>query len=109
LAAQLGTALSRAGPGLMLAPFLIGTAILVGLPVVFTVALAFTDYDALAAPVWQGIQNFHADFSGVEQPLALVPGHVVDPANGNGELSLEQTGHRPAHAVSIRRHAAGDA
>jgi multiple sugar transport system permease protein len=42
----------------MLSPFLLGTAILVGLPVIFTVALAFTDYDALSPPVWQGFQNF---------------------------------------------------
>ena len=48
----------RAGLAMMLSPFLIGTAILVGLPVIFTVALAFTDYDALSPPVWQGFQNF---------------------------------------------------
>ena len=48
----------RAGLVMMLSPFLIGTAILVGLPVIFTVALAFTDYDALSPPVWQGFQNF---------------------------------------------------
>ena len=43
---------------LLLAPFLTGTALLVGLPALLTFALAFTDFDALSPPVWQGTQNF---------------------------------------------------
>lgn len=48
----------RAELRLMLAPFLIGMVVLVALPALLTVALAFTDYDALSAPIWWGLQNF---------------------------------------------------
>lgn len=43
---------------LMLAPFLIGILLLIGLPMIFTIALAFMEFDALSAPVWRGLQNF---------------------------------------------------
>ncbi|MCB0116545.1 MAG: sugar ABC transporter permease [Caldilineaceae bacterium] len=42
----------------MLAPFVIGAALLVVLPVLATLVLAFMEYDALSAPVWSGLQNF---------------------------------------------------
>ncbi|MEZ4640683.1 MAG: sugar ABC transporter permease [Caldilineaceae bacterium] len=44
--------------GLLLAPFVIGAALLVVLPVLATLVLAFMEYDALSAPVWSGLQNF---------------------------------------------------
>ena len=40
----------RTGLWLLLAPFLLGTAVLVGLPALLTFALAFTDFDALSPP-----------------------------------------------------------
>ncbi len=43
---------------LFLAPFLIGMAVLVVLPAFTTLALAFTRYNALQAPVWIGLENF---------------------------------------------------
>jgi multiple sugar transport system permease protein len=42
----------------MLLPFVVGTALLVVLPMVLTVGLAFTEYDVLSAPVWRGLENF---------------------------------------------------
>ncbi|MBI1295015.1 ABC transporter permease subunit [bacterium] len=42
----------------MLAPFILGSAVLVVLPVLLTLVLAFMEYDALSAPVWSGLQNF---------------------------------------------------
>jgi multiple sugar transport system permease protein len=48
----------RAGLYLMLAPFLVGGALLVALPALLTFALAFTRYDALSLPEWNGITNF---------------------------------------------------
>lgn len=48
--------------GLLLAPFVVGAALLIVLPALLTVALAFTDYDALSAPVWSGLQNFRTIF-----------------------------------------------
>jgi multiple sugar transport system permease protein len=44
--------------GLLLAPFLLGAGALIILPGLLTVVLAFTEYDALSAPAWSGLQNF---------------------------------------------------
>lgn len=43
---------------MLLAPFIVGSALLVVLPVLATLVLAFMEYDALSAPVWSGLQNF---------------------------------------------------
>lgn len=45
---------------LMLAPFLIGVALLVVLPAALSFGLAFTSYDGLSPPVWRGLANFRA-------------------------------------------------
>jgi len=45
---------------LMLTPFLAGALLLVGVPALMTFSLAFTRYDALAPPVWNGWTNFVA-------------------------------------------------
>lgn len=47
---------------LLLTPFLAGALLLIGLPALLTFGLAFTRYDALAAPVWVGVENFVAIF-----------------------------------------------
>lgn len=39
-------------------PFVAAAAILVAIPAVMTLALAFTHYDALSAPRWAGLENF---------------------------------------------------
>lgn len=44
--------------GLLLTPFLVGASLLIVLPIVVTVGLAFTEYNALTAPVWNGLDNF---------------------------------------------------
>lgn len=44
--------------GLMLAPFLVGTLLLIVVPALLTVLLAFTEYDAFSPPQWSGLQNF---------------------------------------------------
>lgn len=43
---------------LMLAPFVLGATLLIVLPALLTVILAFTNYDALSAPVWSGLATF---------------------------------------------------
>jgi multiple sugar transport system permease protein len=43
----------------MLAPYLLGALLLVAVPALLTVALAFTEYDALAPPLWRGLWNFN--------------------------------------------------
>ena len=47
---------------LMLLPFLAGALLLIGLPALLAVGLAFTDYDALSPPVWNGLLNFSTLF-----------------------------------------------
>lgn len=47
---------------LLLTPFVMGALLLIVLPAVLTVVLAFTDYDALSAPVWSGLDNFRTIF-----------------------------------------------
>lgn len=42
----------------MLSPYLLGVVILVGLPALLTMVLAFVRYDGIAAPVWVGWTNF---------------------------------------------------
>ena len=48
--------------GLLLAPFVLGATLLIVLPALLTVILAFTEYDALSAPLWSGLQNFRTIF-----------------------------------------------
>ena len=45
---------------LFLAPFLIGSLILIILPALITVAIAFTRYNALQPPQWVGLDNFRS-------------------------------------------------
>jgi multiple sugar transport system permease protein len=48
---------------LMLGPFLVGAGVLIVLPALLTLGLAFTEYDALAAPIWSGLENFRTIFA----------------------------------------------
>jgi len=43
---------------LLLAPFLIGVLVLMVIPTMLSIGLAFTSYDSLSAPVWAGLDNF---------------------------------------------------
>ena len=47
---------------LMLTPFLAGAFLLIGLPALLTFGLAFTHYDALTPPRWNGLENFATIF-----------------------------------------------
>ena len=46
----------------MLLPYLLGTIVLIALPALLSLALAFTQYDALSAPIWRGLWNFREIF-----------------------------------------------
>ena len=52
--------MSRRNLGLyiLLAPYLIGVIVLIVIPTVIAIVLAFTSYDALSPPVWAGFDNF---------------------------------------------------
>jgi multiple sugar transport system permease protein len=43
---------------LLLLPYLIGTTLLVIVPIGYTIGLSFTTYDALSPPIWNGLGNF---------------------------------------------------
>jgi|GEM_PF-2227635 len=55
--AQLATAYHRS-LYLLLAPYLIGTTLLVLVPIIYTIGLSFATYDALSPPTWNGLGNF---------------------------------------------------
>ncbi|MER2598607.1 MAG: sugar ABC transporter permease [Caldilineales bacterium] len=52
---------------LFLLPFLLGSIILIVLPALITVGVAFTRYNAIQPPVWNGLENFRTL---LESPLA---------------------------------------
>jgi ABC-type sugar transport system permease subunit len=45
----------RGGLYLLLAPYLLGVAVLIALPAALSAGLAFTAYDGLSAPEWRGL------------------------------------------------------
>ena len=48
---------------LFLAPYVLGTLLLIVLPALVTLFIAFTRYDAVTPPVWAGLENFQRAFS----------------------------------------------
>ena len=48
----------RAGTRLLLAPWVLGSIVLVALPAVASLAFAFTRFDGIAPPVWDGLDVF---------------------------------------------------
>jgi multiple sugar transport system permease protein len=48
---------------LLLSPYLVGMIVLVVAPALLSFSLAFTEYDALSAPSWRGLQNFWEIFA----------------------------------------------
>jgi multiple sugar transport system permease protein len=95
---------------MLLAPFLIGTALLIGLPALLTLGLAFTEYDALSPPLWSGMQNFRTIFQrdvfwiAVGNSLLFVA--VGAPLQLLGALSLALLLHHPRYGVRQYRIAA---
>ena len=76
----------------MLLPFLLGTVILVILPMVLTVGLAFTEYDVLSPPVWRGLESFaiiaRRDLFWIALRNSLVYALLAVPLRLLGALSL---------------------
>ena len=56
---------------LFLLPYLLGTLALVIIPALATVAIAFTEYNAIRPPVWNGLGNFRALWSSPLVRLSL--------------------------------------
>ena len=90
---RLGINLSyRRQLALFLAPYLLGTMVLVVLPALATVTVSFTDYQAIQPPTWVGLDNFRRlaetplvrlglyntlIFAGLAVPLRLVGALVM--------------------------------
>ena len=95
---------------MLLAPFLLGATLLILLPALFTLVLAFTEYDALTAPVWSGLQNFRTIFQrevfwiAVRNSLAFVALGV--PLQLLGALLLALLLHQQQWGVRHYRNAA---
>ncbi len=61
----------RLGLGLLLGPYLVGSVLLVAIPGLLSLALAFTTYDGLTPPVFVGFTNFRLLATDPLVPVAL--------------------------------------
>lgn len=93
--------------GLMLTPYLLGTLVLVGIPAVITLVLAFMTYDALSAPFWVGWFNFQDIFSDPLFAIARANSMyfilLAVPLRLLGALGLALFLHRPRRGVGTYR------
>ena len=55
----------------LLTPFLVGALVLFVIPALLTFGLAFTEYDAISAPKWNGLENFKQVYNDELFPIAL--------------------------------------
>mgnify|MGYP001770934172 CR=1 FL=1 len=99
----------RAALLVTLAPYLIGTAVLVAVPALLSLVIAFTRYDALGAPVWVGLDNFRAlgedplFWTAVRNSLVFVL--LAVPLRVLGALALALLLQRPGRGVGLFRMA----
>ncbi|MCB9149710.1 MAG: sugar ABC transporter permease [Caldilineaceae bacterium] len=94
----------------MLAPFLVGATLLIILPALYTAVLAFTQYDALAAPTWSGLANFRTifqrDLFWIALRNSLIYVGLAAPLQLLGALLLALLLHHPHRGVRQYRVAA---
>ncbi len=92
---------------LLLAPFLIGGAFLVLIPLLATLGLAFTQYDVFSPPQWIGLTNFQNFLSDVRFKRALYNslwfGAIAVPLRVSGALLLAYALNRTGRAFEIAR------
>ncbi|MCG3209546.1 MAG: hypothetical protein FOGNACKC_03173 [Anaerolineae bacterium] len=92
---------------LLLAPFLVGGAFLVLIPMLATLGLAFTQYDIFSPPQWNGLANFQNFLSDVRFKRALYNslwfGAVAVPLRVSGALLLAYALNRTGRAFEIAR------
>lgn len=91
-------------------PYLFGLTVLVGVPLVGTVVLAFTDYSGISAPRWLGTANLRALATDASLGRAVLTTAVVVaiavPLRVVGATALALLLHRPGRGVSAARAAA---
>lgn len=93
----------------MLSPMLIGLVLLVAVPALMTIPLAFTRYDALTSPEWRGLGNFREMFrddlffNGLRASLVYVL--LAVPVRLVGALLLALLLRRPGRGMTLFRGA----
>src|SRR3712207_412903 len=91
----------------MLAPYILGTLLLVVLPVLITVGMAFTAFDALSPPVWRGFWNFRQIFGDPFFPIAVRNSLyfvlLAVPLRLGAALGLAMLLNRPGRMVGVYR------
>lgn len=92
---------------LLLTPFLGGALLLIALPALVTLGLAFTRYDALAAPVWVGLENFvalfHREVFWIAVRNSLLFAVIAAPLQVTGALLLAMLLHPARRGVHFYR------
>jgi multiple sugar transport system permease protein len=90
-----------------LLPFGLGAVALILLPVIATLGLAFTDYDALSPPIWAGLTNFQALFNhqlfGIAVRNSLFFVLLAVPLRLIGALALALLFRQPRRGVNTAR------
>jgi multiple sugar transport system permease protein len=93
----------------MLAPYLLGLAVLVALPAFVTFALAFTEYDLIRSPRFLGLDNFrelfHDDVFRIALQNSLIFAAIAVPLRLVGALALALLLHRRFAGVGVARSA----
>lgn len=92
---------------LLLTPFLGGALFLIGLPALINLGLAFTRYNALAAPTWVGLENFTAifqrDIFWIAVRNSLTFAAIAAPLQATGALLLALLLHPARRGVHFYR------
>jgi multiple sugar transport system permease protein len=94
---------------LLLTPFLGGAFLLIGLPALITFGLAFTRYDAISPPVWNGVENFatilHREIFWMAARNSVLFALMAAPLQVLGALLLALLLHPPRRGVRFYRAA----
>jgi multiple sugar transport system permease protein len=94
---------------LLLTPFLAGAFLLIGLPALITFGLAFTRYDAISPPVWNGLQNFatifQRDLFWIAVRHSLLFAATAAPLQVLGAMMLALLLHPPRRGAKLYRAA----
>lgn len=92
---------------LLLAPVLIGGIVLVLIPLLVTLGLAFTQYDIFSPPQWNGLANFRNLFADIRFKRALYNslwfGAIAVPLRVSGAFLLAYALNRSGRAFEIAR------
>jgi multiple sugar transport system permease protein len=95
---------------LMLAPYVLGLAILVGLPGIVTFGLSFFEYDLIRSPSFAGLDNFRElvgdDVFRIAVQNSLVFAAIAVPLRLVAALGLALLLHRRFRAVGLHRSSA---